>query len=116
MGTFLTDLRLWFGVLVLAGTGVLMAAEDKGVVWKPYTVYVKPDRSVVTIKVQFEKKETVRLLCGGAVGCFKGKADDKGRWIEPPLLIVPAPTSFNDQYALTVLGHEVLHALGAYHD
>lgn len=84
--------------------------------WKPYTVYVPPDRNIVAIKVRFEPITRVRVLCSGAVGCLKGTQNERGEWIDPPLIIAPVPESFNDKYALLILGHETLHALGAYHD
>jgi len=115
MGTFLARLRLWTALLgVVVAWSIAFAQET--VNWKPYTVYVEPNKTTATLRVEFKTVEQVRSLCSGAVGCIKGTMDEKGNFIGVPLIIAPKPTSFNDQFALIILGHEVLHVLGAYHD
>lgn len=84
--------------------------------WRDYRVYVPPNRNLVTLKVQWGTEEQVRLWCDGAVGCMKAVQDEMGNYVGVPLVIVPKPANYNDKFAMIILGHEVLHVLGAYHD
>ena len=84
--------------------------------WPPYTVYSPPTRSVFLVEVRLLSSELVRKQCGGAIGCYKPYIDHVGKPLTIPLIIAPAPQDFNDKEALSVLGHEVLHTMGANHD
>lgn len=84
--------------------------------WTHYTYYAPPKWKEAHVKVVFGTIEQTRVLCSGAAGCVKGTQNEKGVWVGVPVVYAPYPQSFNDHFALTILGHEVLHVLGAYHD
>lgn len=100
-------LWLWFTPAVIAAW-----------VWPPYKTYVPPTkaRSTVTMTINLAAPDIVRIKCQGASGCMIAETDKTGKMVGIPVIWAPMPSSFNDLHSLTVLGHEVLHALGANHD
>lgn len=77
-----------------------------------YRFYAPPTREAITcVTVKFVKNEEEMIARYGANGVFKGNPETSCG-----VIIVPAPQNFNDGRALMILGHEVMHALGAYHD
>lgn len=94
-----------------------MANAESGVfTWEPYKTYTPPTRKQVFVKVTFADELEVRRVCGGAVGCYKETKDRKGNDLVQPEIITPFVQDFNDVRGMAILGHEMLHALGANHD
>lgn len=82
--------------------------QQRRTTYPNYKVYIPPTTDKLDgVKVELRTDAEVRIICWGAAGCY-----------DPPTkrVIVPAPKDFNDGLGLMILGHEVLHALGAYHD
>jgi hypothetical protein len=75
--------------------------------------YTPPTRSTVTVTVKYMDEDPPEMrtqACRGGAGCALERAED-GAWV----LMVPRPVDFADERALYILGHELLHALGAQH-
>ena len=75
--------------------------------------YNPPTRRTVTFRVTFLDEQPPEMRtqqCKGGAGCYLKSATG-----DMDVVIVPRPTDFSDEYALYVLGHEVLHAMGAQH-
>lgn len=95
---------------------MFVAPSFQKVEWKKYGYYAPPTLNVVTVKVVLQPFEKTRATCDGGAGCLKGKMDKDGKWIGVPTIYAPTPEGFNDVFAMTILGHEMMHALGAFHD
>ena len=92
---------MFLAALVLATSAALAQG------WK-YRSYKEPAREKVCVQVMWRATEQeVVDMCGGAGCWYKG---------EPSLIVAPRPKDFNDSRAIYILGHELLHALGAEHD
>jgi len=79
---------------------------------KFYVTYIVPTKTQINAEVVWvESREESAKLCGveDALGC-------RVKTEEGEVLVVQRPRSFNDALALQVLGHEVLHSLGAQHE
>jgi len=75
--------------------------------------YTPPNRRIVTLRVAFLDEKPPEMntkACRGGAGCYLKSASGG-----TDVVIVPRPTDFSDERALYVLGHEVLHAMGAQH-
>jgi hypothetical protein len=98
-------------IVVLLVTPVWGAEKVWGALQIPYRWFSPPTKDRVCVQVQWVSRERAAELCKGGGACWfpsaTGNAD---------LIIAPQPASFNDTWALHVLGHEFFHALGASHD
>jgi len=102
--------------LALAAVTLLAACESTDFYqnstpprWATATIQVTwlADNAAVTKKCQKLGLNTL-----GASGCARSRPDD----IKICEIYAVKPRNFNDLYRLEVLGHEVLHCLGAKHD
>ena len=108
--------RSFFGGLLTLMPGAAYAAERTCKRWttkEQFAFYKPPTRNRVTITVRYTDEKPAIMQtknCKGGAGCALERVSD-GEWE----LAVPRPVDFSDEKALYILGHEVLHALGAQH-
>lgn len=81
-----------------------------------YPPYAKSTRTTVTVKVVWlENQKIVDAICSTLAG-QKPTGAIAGCFLESSMTIYAVePKSFNDNYLLSILGHEFWHALGAEH-
>jgi len=115
MGTQLPRRTFFAGFLAFL-PGAAVAREWVCKRWttaEQFGFYAPPTRRTVTLRVAFLDEQPPEMrtkACRGGSGCYL-----KGTGGQPDLVMVPRPQDFADERALYVLGHEVLHALGAQH-
>lgn len=82
--------------------------------WK-YEHFLPTIRRKVAIQILLPTPAEVDRLCGkDAAGCaLKSAAEPPEPWI---VILRRMPRDFNDREWLCILGHEVMHTLGAQHD
>jgi hypothetical protein len=88
-----------------------LAAFLPGALPVPYRHYRPPTKDRACIRVMWQELEKAQQVCGGGQACWKPSATGNH-----DLIVAPKPRDFNDERRLMILGHEVLHALGAEHD
>lgn len=104
--------RAFLGALLAVFPGMAVA-HPRITTPGQFGFYEPPTQRVITIRVAFLDENPPEMQtqgCRGGGGCYLKGADE-----QPDLVMVPRPKDFEDEYALYVLGHEVLHALGAKH-
>lgn len=74
----------------------------------------EPDRTAVTIIVEWSTAGRVAQVCGK--GQRHGEEQVLGCYTSEGRIVMSKPTGWDDQLGLYILGHEVFHALGAQHD
>lgn len=106
-----------YGIFMVSISAWVLAEEPKSF-WKPYTVYVAPlsNMQVVKVIVRLDTEEATRAACEGAYACLVTMRDEKGNQYGTPIIHAVAPKNFNDDKALSALGHEIMHLMGAMHD
>lgn len=95
--------RLGLAILCLIAAGYASSAELD----LRYKFYQPPTTDQVCLRVIFKPEADIIRDQGASGRHYEGS---------PVLIISPTPKDFNDERALYILGHELLHALGAYHD
>lgn len=97
---------------------MLLAIVAPAETWVPYKTYQPPEKMTkrIEVVVVLLPIEEVRRVCHGAVGCYMPTHNFDKKRLAHPTIVSPQPKDFNDLPALYTLGHEVLHAMGAYHD
>lgn len=91
----------------------LLSASGCAALQQPAQPYVQPPKlNSVTVVVLWASPEVIKARCGqGAAACSTvGRFDG-----DTAFILAPMPTSFSDDERLRLLGHELLHALGAMH-
>jgi len=105
----------------LAGLLALLPGSAAALEWscqrwttkEQFGFYKPPTHRTVTLRVAFldeNPPEMSTSQCRGGAGCYLKSATGG-----TDVVVVPRPTDFSDERALYVLGHEVLHAMGAQH-
>ena len=82
----------------------------------PYRFYEPPVHSQACFQIVWRSEErNAASVCKGGIACAvlpKEKNELGGTGV----IYAPPPKDYNDERRLLILGHEVLHVLGANHD
>ena len=84
----------------------------------PYRFYEPPVHSQACFNIVWRSEEDNRKgACKGGIACAILPTDnEKNPLGGTGIIYTPPPKDFNDKDRLFILGHEVLHVLGANHD